>query len=106
MFFLHSSIDTIGEKPLCITNTCNAAKIIDHLPADTFVPADKAIVTDHMVAQMAAGKTFGAMIVWAIDTWIAPITTILFGRAAALFKNRIEVSKYYSIDEASNATLI
>jgi len=85
-------------------NTCNAAKIIDHLLADTFVPADKAIVTDHMVAQIAAGKTFGAMIVWAIDTLDrADHDNLVWGRAAALFKNRIEVSKYYSIDEASNA---
>ncbi|MEQ1720980.1 MAG: hypothetical protein ABL887_07740 [Nitrosomonas sp.] len=82
----------------------NATKIVDHLLVDTFVPADKAIVTDHIVTQMAAGKTFGAMIVWAINTLDrADHSNLVWGRAAALFKNRIEVSKYYSIDKASTA---
>lgn len=82
----------------------NATKIVDHLLADTFVPADKAIVTDHIVTQMAAGKTFGAMIVWAINTLDrVDHSNLVWGRAAALFKNRIEVSKYYSIDKASTA---
>jgi hypothetical protein len=44
------------------------------------------------------------MIVWAIDTLDrADHDNLVWGKAAALFKNRIEVSKYYSIDEASNA---
>lgn len=57
-----------------------------------------------MVTQMAAGKTFGAMIVWAIITLdCADHGNLVWGNAAALFKNRIEVSKYYSIDKTSTA---
>ncbi len=85
-------------------NTCNATKIVDYLLASTFTQADKAIVADHMVTQMAAGKTFGAMIVWAIITLdCADHGNLVWGNAAALFKNRIEVSKYYSIDKTSTA---
>lgn len=85
-------------------NTCNATKIIDYLLASTFTQADKAIVADHIVTQMAAGKTFGAMIVWAIDTLVGvDHNNPVWGNAAVLFNNRIEVSRYYSVDKASSS---
>ena len=62
------------------------------------------IVTDYIVTQMAAGKTFGAMIVWIINTLDrVGNDNLVWGNAAALFKNRMEISKYYSVDKASTA---
>ncbi|MBK6957935.1 MAG: hypothetical protein IPH22_05680 [Nitrosomonas sp.] len=85
VFFFHSIRSQLGKSRFALQHP-QCGKIIDHLLADTFVPADKAIVTDHMVAQMAAGKTFGAMIVWAIDTLDrADHDNLVWGRAAALF---------------------
>lgn len=85
-------------------NTCNATKIVDHLLADTFTFGDRVIVTDHIVTQIASGKTFGSMIVWAINTLDrTDQDNLVWGKAATLFKNRIEISKYYSIDKASTA---
>jgi hypothetical protein len=54
---------------------------------------------------MAAGQTFGAMIAWAI-TALDGIDHAdpVWGNAAALFDNRIEVSRYYSVDRAGIAT--
>ena len=86
-------------------NTANAAKIIDHLAGDTVSAGDKSSAVDYILAQMAAGQTFGATVVALISvldgmdhadpTW---------GHAAALFDNRIEVSRYYSIEKAGTAT--
>ena len=61
---------------------------------------DKSSTVDYILAQMAAGQTFVATIVVLINvldgmdhadpTW---------GHAAALLDNRIEVSRYYSIEK-------
>lgn len=103
-FSLISSSDSNWGEAALHYNTCNASKVVEHLLADTFTPADKAIVTDHIVTQMAAGKTFGAMIVWTINTLDrVDHDNLVWGNAAALFKNRMEVSKYYSVDKASAA---
>lgn len=82
-------------------NTRNATKVVTHLLGSTFTPANIAVVVDYMLAQIAAGKTFGEMIVWAIDT-VTSVDhgNVVWGKAAVLFNNRIEVSKYYSIDKA------
>lgn len=66
---------------------------------------DKSSAIDYILAQMAAGQTFVATIVALINvlddmdhadpTW---------GHAAALLDNRIEVSRYYSIEKAGVAT--
>ena len=54
---------------------------------------------------MASGQTFGQMIDWAI-TALSGIdhTDSTWGNAAALFDNRMEVSRYYSIEKAGTAT--
>lgn len=86
-------------------NTGNAAKIIDNLAGDTVSAADKSSAVDYILAQMAAGQTFGAMVEWAI-TSLDGIDHVnpTWGNAAALFDNRIEVSRYYSIEKAGTAT--
>jgi hypothetical protein len=82
-------------------NTRNATKVVTHLLGSTFTPANIAVVVDYMLAQMAAGKTFGEMVVWAIDTVIGvDHGNVVWGKAAVLFNHRTEVSKYYSIDKA------
>lgn len=86
-------------------NTGNAAKIVDHLTGDTVSASDKTGAIDYILAQMAAGQTFGAT--------VADLISVLdgmdhadpvWGHAAALFDNRIEVSRYYSIEKAGAAT--
>ncbi len=85
-------------------NTHYAEKIVDHLLADTFTLTDKTIVVDHILTQMGSGKNFGAMVVWAINTLVGvDHNNPVWGKAAVLFNNRIEVSKYYSVDKASSA---
>ncbi|MXS83931.1 hypothetical protein [Nitrosomonas oligotropha] len=82
-------------------NTRNATKVVTHLLGSTFTPANIAVVVDYMLAQMAAGKTFGEMVVWAIDTVISvDHGNVVWGKATVLFNHRTEVSKYYSIDKA------
>lgn len=48
-------------------NTDNATKIVDNLLGDTVAAADKAWAVDYILAQMASGQTFGAIIEWAIN---------------------------------------
>ncbi|MER0203235.1 MAG: hypothetical protein DU480_05125 [Nitrosomonas sp.] len=86
-------------------NTGNAAKIIDHLAGDTVSASDKTGAIDYILAQMAAGQTFGATVEDLISVldgmdYADPV----WGNAAALFDNRIEVSRYYSIEKAGAAT--
>lgn len=82
-------------------NTRNATKVVTHLLGSTFTLANIAVVVDYMLAQMATGKTFGEMVVWAIDTVIGvDHGNVVWGKAAVLFNHRTEVSKYYSIDKA------
>lgn len=86
-------------------NTGNAKKIVDNLVGDTVTAKDKAGAVDYILTQMAAGQTFGAMVEWAITT-LGGVDHInpVWGNAAALFDNRIEVSQYYSIDKTGSAT--
>lgn len=74
-------------------------KILEHLLADTFTTNNRTIVKDHMIMQIISGKTLGETIVWAINT-VANVDAdnIVWGGACKLFNNRLEVSKYYSID--------
>lgn len=76
-------------------------KILEHLLADTFTPNNRSIVKDHMIMQIASGKTLGETIIWAIDTVASvDLDNIVWGSASRLFRNRVEVSKYYSVDMA------
>ncbi|MDV6341440.1 hypothetical protein R2103_06620 [Nitrosomonas sp. Is24] len=86
-------------------NTANAAKIIDNLAGDTVSAGDKTGAIDYILAQMAAGQTFGATVVDLISLLDGmDHADPDWGNAAALFDNRIEVSRYYSIEKAGTAT--
>jgi len=79
-------------------------KILEYLLADTFTPNNRSIVKDHMIMQVASGKTLGETIIWAIDTVASvDLDNVVWGGAARLFRNRVEVSKYYSMDMAGTS---
>ncbi|PXW88258.1 FG-GAP repeat protein [Nitrosomonas sp. Nm84] len=86
-------------------NASIVTKVVDHLLGDSVTAADKAFAVDYMLAQMAAGQTFGSVVEWAITALDnANRADPTWGDAAALFDNRIEVSQYYSVDKAGSAT--
>lgn len=86
-------------------NTGNATKIIDNLVGDAATADDKAGAVDYILAQMASGQTFGQMVDWAIIALNGiDRTDPTWGNAAALFDNRIEVSRYYSVEKAGTAS--
>lgn len=58
-----------------------------------------------MLAQIDSGKSMGEMIEWAITSLDGiDHSDPVWGNAAMLFDNRIEVSRYYSVDKAINET--
>ncbi len=78
--------------------------VVGHLESG-LVKAGGASAINHMLRQMDAGQTFGAMVEWAISALDSmDHSDPTWGDAAALFDNRIEVSKYYSVDKAGSAT--
>jgi Ca2+-binding RTX toxin-like protein len=86
-------------------NTDVATKIIDNLVGNAATDAAKAGAVSYIVGQMAAGQSLGKMIDWTIATLDSiDHTDSTWGGAATLFDNRIEVSKYYSVDKAGAAT--
>ena len=93
--------DPVWGAAVLAYNTGNATKIVDNLGGDTVAVDDKADAVNYILAQMAAGQTFGQMTGWAI-TALDGIdhANPTWGNAAALFDNRIEVSRYYSIEKA------
>ncbi|MCC7091837.1 MAG: FG-GAP repeat protein [Nitrosomonas sp.] len=93
-----------GEAALAY-NTGNADKLADNLLGDSVSEADKTGAVDYILAQQASGQTFGQMTEWAI-TALDGIDHAdpVWGNAAALFDNRIEVSRYYSIEKAGSST--
>ncbi len=84
--------------------THNVSKVVNHLLDNTFSPVNKSVVVDHILTQISAGKTFGDMVVWAVDT-VAGVDhdNVVWGNAAVLLNNRTEVARYYSIDRAGIA---
>lgn len=82
-----------------------AEKVVFRLVGNTITADDAAFAVNHILTQMAAGQTFGAMVEWAI-TALDNIdhSDPVWGNAAALFDNRIEVSRYYSVDKVGTAT--
>ena len=98
------SSDITWGKASLYHNTHNVTKIVNYLLGNTFTLANKAVVVDHMLTQMATDKTFGEMIVWAIDT-LAGVDhgNVVWGNAAVLFNNRTEVARYYSVHKAGAA---
>jgi len=97
--------DPVWGAAVLAYNTGNATKIVDNLGGDTVAVDDKADAVNYILAQMAAGQTFGQMTGWAI-TALDGIdhANPTWGKAAALFDNRIEVSRYYSIEKAGTST--
>ena len=82
-----------------------ATKIIDNLVGSSATDAAKTVAVNFIVNQMAAGQSVGAMVDWAITALDnADYADGTWGSAAALFDNRIEVSRYYSVDKAGAAT--
>ncbi len=100
-----STTDPVWGAAVLAYNTGNATKVVDNLVGDTVATDDKTGVVDYILAQMASGQTFGAMVEWAITllNGIDHADTV-WGNAAVLFDNRIEVSHYYSIEKAGSAT--
>ncbi|HMU65111.1 MAG TPA: integrin alpha [Nitrosomonas sp.] len=83
----------------------NAQKIVNNLLSDTISATDKASIVDYMLAQIDSGKSMGEMIEWAITSLDSiDHSDPVWGNAAMLFDNRIEVSRYYSVDKAINET--
>lgn len=79
-------------------------KILDHLLVNTFTCGNRTIVKDHMIMQVVSGETLGETIVWAINTIEnVDLENIVWGSAAKIFRNRLEVSKYYSVDMAGKS---
>ncbi|MEQ1778028.1 MAG: integrin alpha [Nitrosomonas sp.] len=86
-------------------NTSNAEKIIDNLVGDTVTADQKSAAVNFILVQMASGQTLGAVINSGI-TLLDGVehTDPAWGNAAALLDNRIEVSRYYSIEKGGSST--
>ncbi|WP_295628054.1 hypothetical protein [uncultured Nitrosomonas sp.] len=99
LFSIPTSDSNWGEAALHY-HIHNVTKIINHLLGDTFTAENKAVVIEFILAQMKVGKTFGTMIVWGIKTLISvDHDNPVWGSAAKLFDNRVEVAKYHSVDK-------
>lgn len=86
-------------------NTANAIRIVDNLAGDTASADDKSDAVNYILAQQASGQTFGQMVDWAMTALDGvDHTHAMWGDAAALFDNRIEVSRYYAIEKAGSST--
>ena len=83
----------------------NAEKIVDNLAGDTVTTEDKADAVNYMISQITSGQTFESMVVWAMQVLDGiGHDSPVWGDAASRFDNRIEVSRYYSIDKSGSAT--
>ncbi len=86
-------------------NTRNTISIVFGLAGNTINSDTAKPVIDYILVQLAAGQTIGAVIEWAISALDrVDHDDPEWGDAAALFDNRIEVSRYYSIDKAGTAS--
>ena len=104
LFSIPTSDSNWGEAALHF-HIHNVTKIINHLLCDTFTAENKAVVIEFILAQMKVGKTFGTMIVWGIKTLISvDHDNPVWGSAAKLFDNRVEVAKYHSVDKIGIVT--
>ena len=83
-----------------------AEKVVSRLVGNNTITGEDAVFAiNHMLTQMAAGQTFGAMVEWAINALDhTDHADPVWGNAAALFDNRMEVSRYYSVDKIGVAT--
>ncbi len=86
-------------------NTSVVTRILDNLVGDTVSVATKAVGVGAVVDLLASGQSIGnvvALLITALDG--IDHSDVTWGKAAALFDNRIEVAKYYSVDKAGAAT--
>lgn len=97
--------DTNWSEASTYYNTRNAVKVVFRLTDNTISADEAEPIVNYILDQMAAGQTFGALVEWAI-TALDRIdhTDSIWGSAATLFDNRIEVSRYYSVDKIGAAT--
>ncbi len=101
---IHASDPNWGEASTHY-RTRIAEKVVFRLVGNTITADEAAFAVNYILTQMAAGKTFGAMVEWAI-TALDNIdhSDPVWGNAAALFDNRIDVSRHYSVDKVGAAT--
>lgn len=86
-------------------NTRIAVNIVFRLAGNTITGDIARPVVDYILAQIAAGQSVGTIIEWAVNALDkVEHSDPIWGNAAALFDNRIEVSRYYSIDKEGTAS--
>ncbi len=86
-------------------NTRIALNILSRLAGNTITADEARPIIDYILTQLAAGQTAGEIIEWAITALDhMDHADPVWGDAAALFDNRVEVSRYYSIDQSGAAS--
>ncbi len=99
------STDTTWGKAALQYNTHNVDTLVDNLLGDTVDTGNKQAASTMILEQMATGATFGEMVQWAITTLDnIDHTYPVWGNAATLFDNRIDVSNYYTLQKQGHAT--
>ena len=89
-----------------LTSTQFSTKFLDMLVGSTVSDANKAWAVAQMDAKLNAGETQGAVAWWAIDELSkVPTTHADWGMAAATLLNKVDVAKYFTVDQyvASNS---
>jgi hypothetical protein len=86
-------------------NTSVATRIVDNLLGDSASLTAKGEIVSAVTSLLASGQTLGRV----VDLLITALDGVdhaeaTWGKAASLFDNRIDVSKYYSVDKAGAAT--
>jgi len=86
-------------------NTRIAVKVLFRLAGNAITADDAALAVNYILTQIAAGQGLGTIVEWAITALDGvDHSDPVWGNAAALFDNRIEVSRYYSVDKIGAAT--
>lgn len=82
----------------------SVTKIVDNLVGDSITIEDKASAVDFMVSEVEKGQSLGTMIEWATNALDGvSYSDSTWGSAAQRFDNRMEVSRYYSIEKNGQA---
>jgi len=81
-------------------DTTNVTKLVNNLLGNEVDAGSKSDAIDLLLSQMQNGATYGEMVVWAY-TALDRIDHAdpVWGDAAALLDNRMEVSNYYSVEK-------
>lgn len=79
--------------------------IIDNLVGNTIAKDKKDLVANDLLNQLKAGQSFGKMVEGLINTLDSfDHSDAVWGDVATLFDNKIEISKYFSIEKKSSLT--